>query len=141
MVLNVNLRDGTGGNYAARCTSRNELVTNKYDYSLSYTVEADLINTAYNFVGPVAGKRFVITDILIYANKNVGAGDATVEIYEADGSTNTTVTKSVLKTEMLKQTARDLTGLSMIVTEGKWLNIKTDDDDIFATVMGYYVPA
>ncbi len=41
---------------------------------------------------------------------------------------------------MLKQTSRDFVGLNLVINEGKWLNIKTDDATIFASVLGYYVP-
>ncbi len=40
---------------------------------------------------------------------------------------------------MLKQSARDLIGLNIIITEGSWVNGVTDDDDVFATVAGYYI--
>jgi hypothetical protein len=140
MVLKVELVDGSGTGNKASTTSRGELVVNKFDYSQAYTVEASVINTAYNFIGPVAGQRFVVTDFFVYANKAVGAADATVELYEASSDDTVTVDKSIFKTEMLKQTRADLTGLNLIISEGKWLNIKTDDNTIFATVMGYYVP-
>jgi len=140
MTLNVEIVDGRGGGAKARCTTRGELVINRFAYSTPYTATAAVINTAYNFVGPISAKQFVVTDILLYANKNVGAGDASVQVYEATSATETTVSKAVLDIEMLKQTSRDLTGLNLIISEGKWLNIKTDDNTIFATVMGYYVP-
>jgi hypothetical protein len=78
---------------------------------------------------------------IIEDGQGVGASDATVDVYEADSATETTVTKSILAIEMLKNTARDITGLNLIVTEGKWVNIKTNDNTIFATLMGYYVDA
>jgi hypothetical protein len=139
MVLRTEITDGSGNDYKAQVTKYNQLVTAPVDYSQAYAVTASVINTAYNYVPPVQGKRFVVTDILLYANKDVGVNDATVDLYEADGATETTVTKSVLSLEMLKQTTITLTGLNMIVSEGKWLNLKTDDNTIFSTVMGYYV--
>jgi hypothetical protein len=141
MALKSELVDGRGGSQKACVTSRGELVVGRSDYSLAYNVTADVINTGYNLVEPKAGKRFVITDIFLYANKNVGAGDATVVLYEADADNTATVSKTLFTSEMLKQTRADLTGLNLIVTAGKWVNVKTDDDDIFCTIMGYYVDA
>ena len=43
--------------------------------------------------------------------------------------------------EIPKKTSLTLTGLNIIVTEGRWVNVKTDDDDVFATVAGYFVTA
>lgn len=140
MSLQSKIQDGSGNGYLAKVNKYGLLATGPLGFSQAYSVTASVINTAYNFVPPEAGKQFVITSILLYANKNVGANDATVVLYEADGVDSTTVTKEVLTTEMLKQTNRDLTNLNLIVSEGKWLNIKTDDNTIFSTVLGYYVP-
>ena len=140
MSLKIELKDGHGDGYTQKVSKWGIAATGAIDFSVSYPVTASVINTAYNFVGPQAGKQFIVTDIMLYANKNVGANDATVEIYEADGVDSTTVYKSVLVTEMLKQTSRDFIGLNLLVTQGKWLNIKTDDATIYASVLGYYVP-
>ena len=140
MSLKIELKDGHGDGYTQKVSKWGIAATGAIDFSVSYPVTASAINTAYNFVGPQAGKQFIVTDIMLYANKNVGANDATVEIYEADGVDSTTVYKSVLVTEMLKQTSRDFIGLNLLVTQGKWLNIKTDDNTIYASVLGYYVP-
>ncbi|NIQ15506.1 MAG: hypothetical protein GTO02_14250 [Candidatus Dadabacteria bacterium] len=140
MAIENKMVDGHGDGHRVRVSKWGIAATGPIEFSVSYPVTASSINTAYTFVGPKAGKQFVVTDILLYANKNVGANDATVEIYEADTETTTTVSKSVLITEMLKQTSRDFVGLNLVINEGKWLNIKTDDATIFASVLGYYVP-
>ena len=141
MTIDVKIKDGWGSGQEACVTDRGQLVIAPLSYSLSYTVTAAVNNQAYNFVIPLAGKRFVVTDILLYANKGVGASDATVDVYEADSATETTISKSILALEMLKNSSRDMIGLNLIITEGKFLNIKTDDNTVFATVMGYYVSA
>jgi len=139
MPLDVQIQDGGGSSRKAHVSSSGELIVNKVDYSSAYSLTADVINTGYNFVPPQFNKRFVVTDILLYANKNVGVNDATVVLYEADSATSTTSTKTILNIEMQKNSSRDITGLNLIISEGKWVNIKTDDDDIFATLMGFYV--
>lgn len=142
MVLKTHIEDGAGTGRRARVTEYNQLIVAPLDYSSTSTVTMDVINTGYNYISPKSGHKIVITDILLYANKNVGAGDATVTIYTSDvGPTETTVKETVLQTEMLKQTSRDLIGLNLIVgNEGRWVNGKTDDDDIFCTIGYYYVP-
>jgi hypothetical protein len=139
MSIDVKVKDGWGTGNSACVTERGQLVTAPLAYSEVFTVIAALNNVAFNFVSPLSKHRFVITDILLYANKGVGASDATVDVYEADSATETTISKSILSIEMLKQTSRDITGLNLIVSPGKWINIKTDDNTIFATIMGYYV--
>ncbi len=140
MSIETKIIDGQGDGHRVRVSEWGIQATGPIDFSTSYPVTASVINTGYNFVGPEANKQFIVTDIMLYANKNVGANDATVEIYEADAVDTTVVSKSVLVTEMLKQTSRDFIGLNLIISPGKWLNIKTDDNTIFANVLGYYVP-
>ena len=134
----IDAHGGTG--HGAKVTEYGQLVTGSLDYSTPVAQTLSSINTAYNFVTPISGKRIVITELLMYANKGIGANDATVEIYEADGVDETTISKSIISTEMLKQTSRDLISLNMIVSEGKWVNAKTDDATIFITIMYYYIP-
>ena len=140
-MIDAAITDGKGRGNTACVTSRNQLVVAPLDFSDAYDHEVDTINTAFSFVPPRPDMRFVVTDILLYANKGVGASDASVVIYEADSAISATVLKSIMSLEMLKQTSRDITGLNLIISEGVWLNIKTDDNTIFSTVMGYYVSA
>jgi hypothetical protein len=141
MTANFILQDGQGGSSNARVSSRGEVAVNRLDYSTAYTVEVNATATAFNFVPPITNKRFVVTDVLLYADKNVGVNDASVQIYEASSASSTTEDKTIIDIEMLKQTSRDLTGLNLLISQGKWLNIKTDDATIFSTVMGYYINA
>ena len=141
MGLKVRLEDGSGTGTTATITSRGELVVGNIAHSSSYSVEATVINTAYNFVGPLAGKRFVITDILLASDRNIGNNGADIDVYEATASDSITVSKEILGMELLKNSFRDLTGLNLIASEGVWVNVKTNDNNIFATLMGYYVTA
>jgi hypothetical protein len=119
-----------------------QIVVGPFNSSTASTVTLDTAATSYNIWGPSTDENFIITDILIYANKNVGVNDATLVIYEStDGPATGTQSKILLNTEMVKQTTRDLVGLNLKVTEGSWVNAETDDDDVFLTVMGYYSPA
>lgn len=141
-MIIANLVDGTGNDYRAKVTARGQLIVAPLDYSNSYSVSATVINTAYNFVGPIAGKRFVITGILLNADNSVGTNPgATVVVYEATSSTSTTATKTILSVELLKQTNRDITGLNILSTEGVWIHLKTSDNNINATLLGYYIDA
>jgi hypothetical protein len=139
MVAKVLINSGAGNGTVAQVTSRGELVVGDIEYSQSYNATADVVNTGYDLVPPISTQRFVITGILVYANKNVGASDATVVVYEGSTPDTTTVDKTIMTMEMPKNTSRDITGLRIIVTAGKWVLVKTDDDDIFITIIGYCV--
>ena len=139
MGIDVELRDGRGTSNKVKVTSRGQLIVAPLEFSTAYTLTVASPSTAYNLVPPKMNHRFVITDILLYADKGVGASDARVNLYEATSATATTIDVDILDIEMVKSTARDMTGLNLIVTESRWVNIKTDDSTIYATVMGYYI--
>jgi hypothetical protein len=133
------IQDAGSGNRAT-VTRFGQLVVAPVDYSVPVAQTLDLVNTAYNFVEPSQGQNIVITDIILTANKNVGVNDATVTLYEASDVNVTVSDKDILNLEMIKQSNIVMTGLNMIVSEGKFVNAKTDDNDIFVTIMYYRVP-
>jgi hypothetical protein len=139
MPLDINIRD-CKSDVGACVRPNGALIVGAFDYSRPYQATLGIANTPVNLVGPISGKRFIVTDILLYANKSVGVGDATVTLYESqDGPASATQSSVILNTEMLKNSSRDLVGLNMLCSAGHWLNAVTDDDDVFLTIMGYYV--
>jgi hypothetical protein len=141
MSAKVTIKDGKGNGGEACVTRRNQLIVAPLDFSLIYNVKAELVNTAYNIVPPETGKAFVVTDLIVYANKSVGAADATVVIYASDGPNSLTEVGVFFTQEMVKQTTLTMTGLNIFSPAGLWINVKTDDDDIFVNMAGYYVDA
>jgi hypothetical protein len=141
-MIKSSIVDGSGANSEAKVTSRGQLVVAPLAFSEPYAVTMDATNTAFVVAPPINGKQFVITDIIVDAGKNVSASTAgTIVLYEANDATTTTPYKTVLSIEMLKNTARTLTGLNLIVNKGKWVSIKTTDATVTATILGYYVTA
>jgi hypothetical protein len=140
MTIGIVIEDAHGTDAKAKVLSNGQVVTGPYAFSTASTQTMDVAATSYTFWPPESGKRFVVTDVLVYANRNVGVNDATVEIYEStDGPATGTVSKELLTFEIASKTGRDLVGLNLIITEGSWINAETDDDDVFLTIMGYYV--
>ena len=140
--IDVRIKDGTGDSFGAKVSSIGEVIVCPFAYSDSYNATAAVINTAYNLVPPMTGNRFVITAINLYANQGVSnTSDATVTLYEATGTTITTVSKNIFVANMVRQDTITLTGINLILSEGKWLNIKTTDNTVIATILGYYIPA
>lgn len=141
MTLGVNILDGSGSAIGATVTTQGVLVTGPVEFSVAHNQDVDTIDTAFNVVGPEVGKRFVITDILLSTDRQIGNNGAIIILYEATAVDTVTVTTTILEVEMLKSTVRDMTGLNMIASEGVWINIKTDDDNVQSTIMGYFVKA
>ena len=133
--------EGTKEN-AVRVTKYGQLVVAPIEYSQLSFAFADLINVGYNLVKPEQNKTIIITEIILNANRNVSnTTGANVELYCTEGGPDTTtITFNILKIEMLRNSSMVLTGLNLQIPEGSWINIKTDDDDISASVYFYRVP-
>ena len=129
---------GNNGNTTAVAPT-GELITGPLDFDTPMFQNMDIADQAYNFFPPKIGKQFVVRAIIMTANKNVTT-DCTVDIYESSAEDSTIIVKSILQLEMLKNTVFSSTPLNILITEGLWLNGKTDDDDVFATLTGYYIP-
>ncbi len=143
MSLPITIKGGSGNAFEVTVSPRGQLATGPLEFSEAFAVSANATNTAFNFTTPISGRLFVITGILLDADKNVSPSTAaTVVIYEALAVDTATVTKTILSVEMIKNTNRSITGLNLIIsTEGRWVNLKTTDASINATLLGYYVDA
>ena len=138
-MIKVHLKDPATGTEAT-VTKRGQLVTGPLSYSSAYFASASVNDTAAVLVVPRAGERFVMTGILLDADNGVSTNvGAEVIIYEAISATSTTATRTVLSFSMVKNSNRIITDLNLICTEGAWINVKTDDNTVNATMMGYYV--
>ena len=141
MSIHSVITDGYAGMNIARVSEYGQLITAPYDYDTSVFAELAVDNTAYNFFAPKAGQRFVITVITGKANRNVSnTVDATVIVYEASASDTTVVDKVLFETAVIRGELITPPRLNLLVSAGKYVNAKTTDDDIFLTIMGYYIP-
>ena len=126
----------------ASVTSRGAVVVAPYDYDLTKFGELGTANTAVNFYGPNLNKRFVVSGVIATADKQVGAADdATVVIFEASNDTTATEDKVLLEFVLTQSQVVSLLPLNILVAEGKFINAKTDNDDIHMNIFGYYIPA
>lgn len=111
-------------------------------FSVPSNAEVDSTDTAFVLVEPSSGNDIIVTDILVYANKDVHpTNDATISIYSADTEISTTIVDDLLTTEIPKQKNRDLTGLNLLVGEGLYISAKTNSSTIFVTIYCYYTPS
>jgi len=140
MAAAVNITD-SDSRITAKVTKFGQLVVAPLAYSTPVVDTLNVINTAFNFIKPQQDHRIVITDIVISADRAVGVNGADVQIYEAETAETTTIDTTILDLDMVKQTQLGLTGLNLLVPEGKFVNAKTDDVNILVTIMFYRVPA
>lgn len=125
----------------ASITSRGALVVAPYGYDEVQFNELGTDDAGVNFFPPQVNKRFVITGIIAAGNLAIVANNlATVIVYEASSASTNTVDKALVQFGITRLQTLSLLPLNILVKEGKFLNAKTDDDDVFLTIMGYYVP-
>lgn len=128
-------------NSSAQVTNRNQLVVGQAAFSEASSVALITDDVPLNLWEPKSKHNFIITDIILRGDKNVSnTVDATVTIYESSvGPDSATQTKVVLSTVIPRSGVLVLNGLNLEVTEGRWVNAVTSDNNIYVTIMGYYI--
>ena len=129
------------GDNKALVNEHGELVIGDIASSTAANQEMSVVDTAYNFIAPSAGKEIVLTGFTVWGNKNVSATvDATVVIYSNSvGPADRTQTEVLFKTEITKQDSLVVTGINLSPTsKGVWVNAETDDATVFLNIFYYY---
>jgi len=126
----------------ASITSRGALVVAPYSYDETVFKLLGTDDAGVTFYEPIVDKRFVITGILAAGNLSIAANAlATVTVFESAALDSSTSTKDRLEFGITRLQVETISPLNILIKEGVFLNAKTDDDDVFMTIMGYYVPA
>lgn len=140
MSLPTTIIDGGGEGNEAKVNRAGCLAIGPVEYSELYSVNCAVIDTAYNIVQPASGMQIVITSLLFSANRNVGANDATVDLYEASSPTSISIDKTLAHLEIPKQQFREFNPIQLLVNEGKYINVKTNDNEVLVTLGWFAVP-
>ena len=139
MTIKVTIEDGNSGRLV-EVTPSGELVVAPLSYDETEFKELALDDTAYNFYAPKAQKQFVITGFLAVGDQQITANaNANVVIYEAGDTSTTTVDKILVQFVIKQDQSIPAIGLRILVRPGKFINAKTDDDDVHMTIMGHYI--
>ena len=124
---------------SAGITRYGQLIVAPVDYDDTMVQSMTSTGTAYNFYTPKAGKRFVMTGFVAFADRSISDSSSTViDIYEATSVDSTVIARSLFKFGMGKTTQLAHSS-NIIANEGVWVNGKTDDNNILLTVTGYYL--
>ena len=110
------------------------LTTNQPTASMPFGATLSVVDTAYNFFRPVRGQSYEVTSIIIGSDKDIGPDGAIVVIYEATSAASLVATKTLLSMQILRNTVVPLTGLHWAVTEGWFINVKTNDATVYVTI-------
>tara|TARA_R110000796_G_scaffold99871_1_gene208287 strand:- start:2789 stop:3211 length:423 start_codon:yes stop_codon:yes gene_type:complete len=129
-------------NSAALVSKLGQLIVAPLAFSTFYTNQTAVNNIAVNVVPPKTGKCFVITAIVLSGDRSIGASGAITDVFENTlGPTSATITKEIYQDEIAKQTRATIPDLNILVTQGSWVNVKSDDVIVRANISGYYVDA
>lgn len=137
MTIGVNLQDPKSG-ILAKVSEQGELVTRPADYSKAIKKQITDSN-AVNFFKPQAGKKLIVTGIIINTDRNVGVNGSAIDIYETSTSTSTTIDSSIVSIDLAKNQTTPLVPLLIETEEGKFINGKADDFNVNVSVLGYFV--
>jgi len=137
-VIDVRIVGKTGR--AADVTQLGVLAAAVPAFNLAEFNELGTADTAFNFYKPRSGQQFIVTNIFVYGDKQIaGNANATVEIYEALTESTTTVEKIILQFEIGQNEFQPFTGLNLLVNSNRFVNAKTDDDDVHMNILGFYI--
>ena len=139
MTAGVKIVDPKTG-MSATVSEYGQLITGPVDYSVTAQQKLDVNNQAFNFIKPEANRQIIITGIIMTANKNVGATDATVTLYTSETEDGVTAVGNILQLEMQRNSNIVLTGVNVKIDSGLFINAVTDDNDVYVTLFYYRVP-
>lgn len=141
MSIKSIIKDGSGSGAEAKVTSRGQLITAPLEFSDPLTIDLTTTGIAYNFFKPKSGRRFVITEIFVHTNRTSPTGGTLIEIFEASEVDSITIDRSLFKVDLARQVGVGHGSLNWIISEGVWLNAKTDTSTGISsvTVAGYYI--
>lgn len=140
MPIDSFIKDGSGHAHKVRVTHSGELVTVRGEYDAATAAVMSATATAYNLAVPKNEFSFIITGIIINADKNVSATNGSnIRIYEATTDTSISDTKLLFTLNLLKNDSEVITSILIKTTEGRYINADTDDATVNITLLGYYL--
>jgi len=132
------IKDGNGKGSSAQVSNNGEMLVRPfYTFNTSYRVVLSTTNMT-NILSPSAGNNFIITSIILNADKNV-TSSAVVTLSESQTFAGTS-TKDLVTLDITKNTTVPLTALSLKISDGKFINAITDDATVNITLLGYFMP-
>jgi len=137
--LPINIVDSATG-YTATIDVGGGISVNPPQFSESYNATLDVDDTPVEIVPPLGDNIFCITGIILVGNKNISTTvDAVVDIYEALATDTSTAVNTILSIPVARSGQLVLPNMYLCSGEGVHIMGKTSDDDVFVTILGYYV--
>jgi len=139
MPIKVLLGDGSGKGKTVVLSEQGEILVRQLKFDEVDFKSISVADTAVNFFKAKPNQRFVITGIILNTNKDVGVNGAIIDIYEASSDSATVIDKSLLRLNLLNNQTTSVIPILLGVNEGKFVNGKSDDTIVNASVVGYFI--
>ncbi len=118
----------------------NALAVGPADVSMTYNATLGVNNTPVEIVPPQAGKTFCVTGIILTGNKSISTSvDASVTIFEADPSNTALSINDLFLIPIARSSQSVVTNILLETRESAYIMGKTTDDDVFVTILGFYL--
>ncbi len=108
--------------------------------SLPFNAELAVDDVPVNIVPAVGNSIFCMTGIVLTGDKNISTTvDATVSIYTSDTNVSAVALTTLLAVPVQRSGQLALTNILIEAEEGKYINGVTSDDNVFVTILGFYI--
>jgi len=138
LTIGVNIKDPNTG-VLAKISNNGEILTRPLKFSEIKFASITVADTANNLYKPRVPERFVINGIILNTNKDVGVNGAIVNLYESSSATSLTIDTQLLRLNILKNDTVIIGNILVLTTEGKFINVKSDDTIVNISVTGFYI--
>jgi len=141
MPVNSYIIDASSGR-SVKVLPGGALATTGVMPSVSFNAELAVDDVVVNIVPAKADHSFCVTGALLTGDKSIDQNvDASVVLYVGDSETTAAVDaiSSLFIVPVARSSSRDILSILLDTPEGKWINGVTTDDNVFITILGYYI--
>ena len=125
---------------SARVGAGGAVATGPARPSTSFNGTLGVNDAVVNIVPARSNRIFCVTAIILTGNKAIDPNtDAVVNIYTAVNETSATAVSTLITLPVARSSQTILTAILVESGEGEYINGKTSDDDVFVTILGFYL--
>ena len=138
MPIQAWIKDRLTGKFANVSDNNELMIAQQFSTANKVTLTSD--NTAVNLIKPQAGKKVIITGLIVNTNRDIGVNGALIEIYETSTETSGTIDRAIISFDLIKNQNAITAPILIETNEGKFINAKASDSDVNVTLFSYFAP-
>jgi hypothetical protein len=133
---------GYQSNLYAKITAGGALAVSPLHPSVSFNGLLGTDATVVNVVPAKSDHVFHITGVFLTGNKDINTSvDAVVEVYTgtSDETTAANATTNLFTVPVGRSSSSAINPILVETSTAEWINAVTSDDDVYVTILGYYL--